>query len=220
MRIIIDAGHGGLDPGTGSLAGLKEKEITLDLARRTKQILKKFGFNVYLTRNEDKDLSLLERSELAIHLKADLFVSLHVNSAGTVENANGIETYYLNDRNLVEPLAQRGFLFLTESKDEEALTKIVDKIFCEKVSASKMLASNVHNGIVNFLKEKDIGIVDRGVKQSLSRIFLRNEMPTSLIEVGFLTNKQEAKRLADHRYRQVLAYGICRGIKDYLYLKQ
>lgn len=220
MRIIIDAGHGGKDPGADNCVGVKEKDVTLDLARRTKKILKQFGFNVYLTRNEDKDLSLLERSELATHLKADLFVSIHVNSAGVVENANGIETYYLNGKNLVDPIARKGFLFLADSKCEGELAKIIDKLFCEKISSSQRLASNVHNRVVDFLKKKGIGIVDRGIKQSLCRIFLRNEIPTSLVEVGFLTNKQEAKRLADSRYRQVLAYGISQGIKDYIYLQQ
>jgi len=220
MKIIIDAGHGGKDPGVDNWSGVKEKDVTLDLARRTKQILKQSGFNVYLTRNEDKDLSLLERSELATHLKADLFVSIHVNSAGMVENANGIETYYLNDKNLVEPLARKGFLFLCDSKDETESIKIIDKLFYEKISLSQQLASNVHNGVVDSLKKKGIGIVDRGIKQSLCRIFLRNEIPTSLVEVGFLTNKQEAKKLADYRYHQILAYGISQGIKEYICLQQ
>ena len=220
FRIVIDAGHGGKDPGALGKSLLKEKDITLDLARRTKQFLANSGFNVYLTRNQDKDLSLLERSEFANHLKADLFISIHVNSAGIVEDANGLETYYLDDKSAWGPRIRRGFFIFSNNKEDKKLPNLINNFFYEQNAASKMLASYIHNGIVKLLKGKNINIVDRGVKQSLCRIFLRNESPTSLVEVGFLTNQKEAKRLSNPKYRQILAYGISSGIKDYIFQKK
>ncbi len=216
IRIVIDAGHGGKDPGVSGKFLLKEKDITLDLARKTKQFLSTAGFNVYLTRNKDKDLTLLERSEFANHLKADLFISIHVNSAGIVEEANGLETYYLDDKSAWGSRIRRGFFIFSSNKEDKKLPHFINDFFYRQNAASKVLASYIHNGIVKLLKEKNITIIDRGIKQSLCRIFLRNESPTSLVEVGFLTNQKEAKRLANPKYRQILAYGISSGIKDYI----
>lgn len=216
MRIVVDAGHGGKDPGVTGYNSFKEKDITLDIARRTKQFLKKFGFNVYLTRNKDRDLTLLERSEFANQLKADLFISIHVNSAGIVQNANGLETYYLDDKNVFGPAVRHGFFVFSNYKKDKELTKMINKSFYEKNHASKSLAFYIHDGIVHFLNEKGLSVTDRGIKQSLYRIFLRNEIPTTLVEVGFLTNPKEAKRLIDYRYRNLLAYGISKGIKEYI----
>jgi N-acetylmuramoyl-L-alanine amidase len=215
VQIVVDAGHGGQDSGASGFFLLKEKDIALDVARRTANLLKKNGFKVFLTRNCDKDLTLLERTELAGQLKADLFLSIHVNAIAGMQNIAGIETYCLKGDNILPPERMGGFLFVSGKKDLE-LSKTADNLLKSNVDLSKKLASCVQGSIMDFLKEKKLSSIDRGVKAAQFRILLRSEIPVTLIELGFLTNKQEAKKLANSAYHQILAEGIARGVKEYL----
>ncbi|MFA5074826.1 MAG: N-acetylmuramoyl-L-alanine amidase [Candidatus Babeliales bacterium] len=213
-RIIIDAGHGGKDPGARGFRELKEKVVNLDIAIRTKNILKKYGYNVFLTRSLDKDLTLFERSELASKLKADLFVSIHSNSSINNEKMNGIETFYLNSDEIFSE-QKSGFFFVLNKNDEE-LAKIVNDLLSKNIDLSKKLASTIHDGIFNFFKNKKIDICNRGIKRSGFRVLLRSKVPANLIEVGFLTNKREASLLLNSKYRQLLAKGISLGINNFI----
>ena len=215
VRILVDPGHGGAACGAEGFFFQKEKDIALDIALRTTGLLKKNGFRTYLTRNTDKDLSLLERSELANQLKADLFVSIHVNATQGIESANGIESYHLSKDKLLPPQRRGGFLFAFNEHDIQ-LTKIADNILSNNINLSGKLAENIQNGIVGFLNSKNVSITNRGVKENWFRVLLGSEIPVVLIEVGFLTNKKEAYRLANVSYRQMLAEGISRGIQDYI----
>lgn len=219
IRVVVDAGHGGDDPGAKGFYLLKEKDIALDIARRTKDILKKNGFNIFLTRNDDKDLSLLQRNELATQLQADLLVSIHVNAIKGVERVNGMETYYL-DRNSVVPSAKTGGFLFVSNKLDNVLANKANYFMQKNLELSKNLACNIQKSITQFCENKKIDAVDRGVKAAKYRILLRSEVPVALVEVGFLTNKKEAKRLATPAYRQMLAYGISQGIKKYIHLQK
>ncbi|MCK4651243.1 N-acetylmuramoyl-L-alanine amidase [Candidatus Babeliales bacterium] len=218
IRILIDAGHGGEDCGAKGFFGLKEKDISLDIARRVKFLLKKNGYNVYLTRNKDKTLSLIERCELAGQLKANLCVSVHVNAVGGIEKVNGIESYYLNAKNLLPPFRKGGFLFVFNKKDKKCAKK-ADRLLYEHVKLSKKLAIVIQNSILKVAKNKKINIFNRGIKKEEFRILLSCQIPVALIEVGFLTNKKEAKRLSLPFYRKILAEGIGKGIIEYINLR-
>ena len=215
VRILVDPGHGGLDPGAKGFFFQKEKDVALDIALRATNLLKKNGFNTYLTRNTDKDLTLLERSELANQLKADLFVSIHVNAVQGVESANGVESYHLSKNKLLPPKRRGGYLFTFNEQDVQ-LTKVADNMLGNNINLSKKLAENIQNSIVGFLKSKNVSVLNRGVKENWLRVLLRSEIPVVLIEVGFLTNKKEAQRLANASYKQMLAEGIYRGIQGYI----
>ena len=215
VQIVVDAGHGGEDSGASGFFLLKEKDIALDVARRTANLLKKNGFKVFLTRNCDKNLTLLERTELAGQLKADLFLSIHVNAIAGMQNISGIETYCLKGDNILPPERMGGFLFIYDKKDLD-LSKVADNLLKSNVDLSKKLASCVQGSIMDFLKEKNLSTIDRGVKAAQFRILLRSQIPVTLIELGFLTNKQEAKKLANSAYHQILAEGIARGVREYL----
>jgi N-acetylmuramoyl-L-alanine amidase len=216
IRVVVDAGHGGQDPGAKGFFFLKEKDVALDVTRRIKHLLKKMGFNVYLTRNTDKDLSLLERVELANQLKADLFVSVHVNSIQGIENANGIETYHLGENGILPPGRRGGFVFVDNKQDDE-LSKLADNLLTNNINLSKNLATSIQESIIGFFDTKKLSVANRGIKDAKFRILLKSEIPVSLVEIGFLTNKKEAKRLSHPAYRQMLAEGISRGVKDYIY---
>ncbi|MFH1462024.1 MAG: N-acetylmuramoyl-L-alanine amidase [bacterium] len=215
LRILVDAGHGGRDSGANGFFLLKEKDVALDIARRTQNLLKKNGFNVFLTRNADETLSLKERSELAGQLKADLFVSIHVNAVPMVKKASGVESYFLNGNDFLPPVRSGGFLFVFGENDKR-LANLADLTLKNNIGLSEELASNIHNSIVSFLENKNLPVIDRGVKRSTFRVLLRSEIPVALIEVGFLTNEKEAKRLSTPYYRHLLALGICNGIKKYV----
>lgn len=215
LRILVDAGHGGQDSGAKGFFLLEEKDVALDIARRTKNLLKKNGFNAFLTRNGDKTLTLQERSELAGQLKADFFISIHVNAVPSVERASGVESYFLNSSDLLPSVRRGGFLFVS-NRNDRILAKFADLTLKNNIGLSEQLASNIQNSIVKFLNYKKLPVKDRGVKNNSFRVLLRSEIPVALVEVGFLTNKREAKRLSTSYYRQFLAYGICNGIRKYI----
>ncbi len=214
FSIVVDAGHGKDDTGANGFFALKEKDVSLDIAQRVGSLLKKKGFKTSLTRNSDTNLTLLERSELAGQLKADLFVSIHANAVKCVENISGIETYFLNPETLLTPKRQGGYLFAT--KNDMQLAAIADDILKKNANLSKSLAGSIQKNIVSFLQDHKISPVDRGAKAARFRILLRSEIPVALIEVGFLTNKKEARRLGNSAYRNMLAQGIVQGIEEYV----
>ncbi len=215
FRIVIDAGHGGSDNGAQGF-GLKEKDLALDIALRTRSILKNGGLSAFLTRNSDEDISLSARTEFAHQLKADLFVSIHINSGGPGgEQPSGLEIFHLNPKQLVTPSRDGGFLFINLEKNMEYAAAI-DKQLQEKTNFSHKLATNIQLEVLSVLRTKNKAIVNRGVKKEHFRIFFNSASPTALVEVGFITNQKEAKLLATAEYRQLIAQGICTGIKKYV----
>lgn len=213
-HIVIDAGHGGVDSGTSSF-GLNEKSVTLDIARRTYAKLKKEGYRVFLTRNSDSYLSIVDRFQLAQQLKADLFISVHVNAAVGLEHVSGVETHFLDGEPFFGRHTSNSFLFVSTAQDRLA-TRLVNQLQYEKITASRLLSTSIQKEIVGHLQKNNIYVGNRGTKRTSFRTLLRSEVPASIVEVGFITNKQEASRLAKSSYRNFLAQGICNGIKAFL----
>ncbi len=213
-RIIIDPGHGGSDTGTKGHLGLIEKDLSLDIAKRVHLMLKKRGYNALLTRHNDKEVSLLERAHLAHQLGGDFFVSIHVNSSGSMlKNSWGIETFYLDGCNLLPSHNQTG-LFFVNCEDNQDTVKNLHNHMAKSFNYSKNLAGSIQNSLINTLKEKNIPYNNRGIKPEKFRLFLfQQNIPTALVEVGFLTNLHEAKRLSHRAYRNIIADGICEGIR-------
>jgi N-acetylmuramoyl-L-alanine amidase len=215
MHIVIDAGHGGQDDGAKSF-GFKEKNLSLSIAQKTKKLLQKQGHNVLLTRNEDKDLTLVERSKLAEQLKANLFVSIHVNSdGGKGSAASGVETFYLNLKEFVSPTRHGGFLFVNLKKDLSVL-KSIDNFLKSNTQISQQLAELIQNNLIGHLRSQNFPIVDRGIKADRFRVLLRSPIPAALVEVGFITNPKEALQLSDEEYQQNIAIGIYNGITKFV----
>ena len=209
-RVVIDAGHGGEDNGACAF-GLKEKDFTLAIARQMYVLLKKKGYRVFLTRNVDKTLSVVDRFELAQQLKADLFVSVHANAAIGMGNASGIETHFLDEAPFFLRGGKMQFMLVNDHHDK-TLAIVANKFLKEKITVSKELSQQIQSSLLDRLKKGNIDVVDRGVKRTGFRTLLRHEVPASIVEVGFITNKKEAKRLAQSWYRRVIAQGICCGI--------
>ncbi len=174
LVVVVDAGHGGPDPGAVGIRGIQEKEIVLDISRRVQANLERGGVQVVMTRSADIDLDLQPRVDMAQRANATVFVSIHANSISLSRpDVNGLETYYF----------QSGL----------------------------DLARTIHRNVL-----QGTGIEDRGVRSARFYVLRRTSMPSVLVEVGFVTGRNDAARLSDSSYRQRMADSIARGVLEYL----
>jgi N-acetylmuramoyl-L-alanine amidase len=196
--IVIDPGHGGENAGTRSAVAIRyEKEFTLDWARRLASLLVSNGWEVVLTRNSDLDLSLTNRTAIAESRKADLFISLHFNSAAPNEAEAGLETYCLTPSGMPSTVT-RGF------PDDSSLA-FPNNMFDQQ---NLLLAASLHRAILQVN-----GSRDRGVRRARFLGVLRNQRrPAVLIEGGYLSNPREARMISDPAYRQKLAEAVTQGL--------
>jgi N-acetylmuramoyl-L-alanine amidase len=217
-RIIIDAGHGGKDPGALGKHGLKEKVVVFDIAKRVQSKLKAKGYEAVLSRDSDNFISLQKRTEIASEQKADLFISIHANSAPD-RSARGLEVFSARsltyaDKNEHQRAKNHKILYKNYAmkQSNKDLNKIIaDMLYVYKQGESDLLAQFVSKRI-----SKDIKVKNRGVKQSKFFVLRNNLMPAVLIEVGFLSNIREEKLLGTTEYRQKMADAIVLGIIDYV----
>lgn len=214
-RIVVDAGHGGHDPGAMH-NGLREKDITLDVAHRLEQILESdYGYEVLMTRDEDRFVALEERTAFANSHSADLFVSVHVNSSRN-RKARGVETYYLNFATTPEAMEVAARENAIAEKNMGELQKLTTAIALNtKIEESKDFAGLIQAGLVARL-QKDYSISSLGVKQAPFYVLIGAQMPSILAEISFISNQHESELLDNKIYRQSVAEGLARGIKNYI----
>ena len=209
--IVIDPGHGGKDPGAVGF-GLKEKEIVLDIALRLKGLLKSDPtYEIYLTRETDLFVPLEARTTYANQKKADLFVSLHVN-AYKQASKQGVETYYLSARATDEAAqALAAFENAMSRQSMSSLGPILKRIFrSTKIEESRSLAGVVQSNLVGQMKAPD-----RGVKRAPFVVLIGATMPAVLAEIGFISNRSDAKLLGQKGYRQRIAQGLAEAARSY-----
>ncbi len=216
-RIVIDPGHGGRDKGAISSNGIFEKDIVLSLAQRLKNALEKeTDMKVLLTRNDDRFLTLEERTALANAKRADLFISIHTNAHRNRE-VSGIETYFLNFATDQEAARVAAMENATSTRKISDLENILQGLMLNtKLDESTRLAHAVQKNMISRLNSTYGDINDRGVKQAPFYVLLGAEMPSILIEAGFITNEREEKRLKDDRFQEELASAITRGVLAYV----
>lgn len=218
-KIVIDAGHGGKDPGAIGPDGLMEKDVVLDVAKRVKRQLEKQGFDVILTRGKDVYLDLDVRTQIANSRDADLFVSIHAN-ANRNKRIKGIETYMLNwtdDEEAMNVAARENKITLKRMKETRTeIGMILASLELQnKRDESLMLAHSVQKGMISNVASKYDDIENNGVKQALFYVLVGAKMPSVLAEISYITNKAECKRLRSAAYKDQLAAGISAGIKQY-----
>ncbi|MBW1768404.1 MAG: N-acetylmuramoyl-L-alanine amidase [Deltaproteobacteria bacterium] len=216
-RIVIDPGHGGKDPGCSQKGGIKEKNIVLNLAKTLAgKIEKKLGCEVILTRTRDMFLSLERRTAFANMKKADLFISLHIN-AHRQKGIYGLETYFLNmatDERAVMVAARENAT--SEKNISDLQTILNDLLLNTKINESSRLADKVQKGMVAMVRKRYGKVKSLGVKQAPFYVLIGAEMPAILVEMGFITNPTERKRLLSKKYLEILADGIVAGIDVYI----
>jgi N-acetylmuramoyl-L-alanine amidase len=216
--VVIDAGHGGFDPGTESAGGIAEKVIALAIARRLANSLESHGITADLTRGDDRFLPLSERTALANQAHADLFLSIHLNWSPDW-NTNGIETYYLNntsDRATIR-LAQienRGsYGGLGQSNLNYILANLrQDYKAHESSSLARLIETDVAASVDTAL---GIKVNTLGAKMGPFYVLVGAEMPAVLVECGFMSNSREAQLLVEPAYEEALAQGMAAAIMQY-----
>lgn len=215
QRVVIDPGHGGKDHGATGVTGLKEKELVLKVSRLlATKIKKQLGMEVLLTRNGDEFLPLEERTAFANTKGADLFISVHAN-AHKSEKVHGLETYFLNLATDDDAMMVAARENATTRKNMSDLQMILsDLMLNSKITESGRLGSKVHKSIVAHI-EKKYKIRDLGVKQAPFYVLIGANMPSILVEIGFLSNRVEEKRLKSKDYINRITDGIIEGIKKY-----
>jgi N-acetylmuramoyl-L-alanine amidase len=189
--IVIDPGHGGSNIGTEGPAGTLEKELTLQLARTLRSHLqRRLPVRVVLTRNEDAELPLDTRVAVANQQKADLFISLHLNSSPG-HGAQGAETYFLNLVASDERAAQAA---RSENAAGDPLTDL-QLILWDLAQSHHMAESQRFAGLIQEELNEALELRNRGVKQAPFRVLMGAAMPAVLVELGFLSNPREEERL-------------------------
>ena len=216
-RVVIDPGHGGKDPGAISPNGLKEKDITLQISKLLAAVLERQGSEVILTRDRDIFLPLEERTAIANSREADLFISIHVNSANN-RQAQGVETYILDmvasDDEAMRVAAREN---ASSARSFNELQGIVHQLLNHaKLNESMQLAEMVQQTMVESLRRVyGPQIQDRGIRRAPFVVLIGARMPALLVEVGFLSNPEEERRLQDQRYLEQLVQSIADGIQQY-----
>ncbi len=213
--VIVDPGHGGADPGAIGVGGLREKDVTLRLSKLLIAKLRAAGFEVVTTRENDRSVSLEERTAIAEASEGDVFVSLHANAAPR-RTVQGIETFYpdANHERHSLRVAMRENGVSRDQLDE--LQRTLAKLRIGEISPySQRLASLVQDQLAQALPSRYGKIQDLGAKKGPFYVLFLSDMPAILIEAGFVTNKSDAKRLRNGDFLDSVATQISTGLERY-----
>lgn len=217
--IMVDAGHGGEDPGAISPQGFKEKDVVLMIARETKSRLEALGYKVHMTRDEDVFLPLKTRVAIAQRANADLFISIHADSAGN-DKARGSSVYALSQSGATNEAAR----LLAESQNDsdriggiemshsrEVNNVLVDMVQNQTINDSLRLGRFILNQIGKFTTLKF-----KQVEQANFVVLRSPDIPSVLVETAYLSNHQDELLLRDPEFRRKMAQAIADGVKQYL----
>lgn len=205
-RILLDYGHGGSDEGKVGCFNIKEKHINLLVGKKVAHLLTQRNCEVFVTRTNDCFVALDERTRYANEKKVDLFLSIHANAAQS-NTIKGVETYWMNSALLKEGMTAA----------DANVKNVIVEIRRKKDTLSHLLATSVHNHVLQNAQKK-YHTIDRNVKESIAQVLLA-EAPAALIEIGFLSNPEETKLLANDAYQTIIAQGIVSGILAYLNMR-
>jgi N-acetylmuramoyl-L-alanine amidase len=215
--VAVDAGHGGRDNGTVGRYGLVEKKLSLDIARRlTEELNRREGIHAVMTRERDVYLTLPERNEIAEKLGADVFVSVHLNSAPSA-TARGAEIYFVAPAGAER--AARQVLSSGEAADEFGLDQrrdgdivhmLLDVNQQSVLARSELLAAS----ILEEVRNSDL-LPTRTVKQKSFSVLRTISMPSVLVEAGFLSNASDARLVREEKGRERIAQAIAAGVVSF-----
>ncbi len=214
-RVVLDPGHGGKDRGAVGPSGVVEKDVTLDVGHRVARVLMAHGLEVLLTRDDDRFISLEERTARANAFSADLFVSIHCNaSEGRVRR--GVETYVLDTTR--DEIGQRVAARENETTAAASadLTAMLGSMrLADQAQRSTRFARLLQRSATATLQMKYADTIDGGVHVAGFYVLAGATMPSVLFEVSYISNAIEEQRLASDDYRQLLADGIANAVKAY-----
>lgn len=217
--VVIDPGHGGRDPGTRSASGIAEKDLALQIALRLRRALETAGVRAELTRTDDRFLTLAERTQIANRAHANLFISVHLNASPDA-NTTGIETYYLNnttDRATIRLARMENSGEGRATTSEPNLNYILTDLrqgdkANEAESLSRMIEAET---VAAIAASSGIRANNLGARSGPFYVLVGAEMPSVLVECGFLSNPSETNRLSSPNYQAGLADGIAAAVTNY-----
>ena len=217
--IVIDPGHGGEDAGAVGPSRRYEKVINFNVSKNLYSILKQRGYKVYLTRTNDTFIKVMNRTVLANEKNADLFISIHTNSVPK-EKANevtGIETFFLsparNERaKRVAAIENKSDIREMSSSSQSVFLVSLNR---PRITASHKFAIDVQAGLLQATRSKYKDIKDSGVREGPFWVLVGAQMPSILVELGYVSHPIESKRLYDQDYQLLLANGIANGVDSY-----
>ena len=217
--IVLDAGHGGKDSGAVGAKKMYEKHAVFKVTKYLESILKKRAYKVYLTRNSDRYIKVRNRTVLANKKKADIFVSIHANAAHKtkVKKLNGIETFFLSP---ARSKRAKRVAALENKSDVRTMSGSTKQVFLEslnrpRITASHKLSIDIQKNMLFSTRELYKDVVDGGVREGPFWVLVGAQMPSVLVEIGYITHPKEGKRLYNKKYQQKLALGIANGIDAY-----
>lgn len=205
-RIVIDCGHGGSDVGAVGINGIQEKDITLTIGTQVAQLLQQYNCTPYMTRAGDTTLTFNDRTHRAHAGESDLFISIHANSGKP--SASGVETFYFTPS-----LCKQQSSVLCAAAEKQAMQYHLT----QRAQQSEQLARAIQTQVIQEAKNMNPLVADRTVKKAASQVLMGAMVPAVLIEVGFVTNAQEATLLAQMSYQQLIAQGVASGIMKFLH---
>ncbi|MCF6245268.1 MAG: N-acetylmuramoyl-L-alanine amidase [Sulfurovum sp.] len=219
--IVIDAGHGGHDGGA-SAEGKLEKELVLQISKKLYATFRDRGYNVYLTRNSDRFLTLGERTKLADKKDAKVFISIHANAIGDksrFSQVKGIETYFLQKTRDAKSqrIATRENDAVLQGADSLSKNVIIDSVLNgPKIIESNKLAIDVQKNMINHVRSKYSDVKNGGVRPAPFYVLVGASRPSILVEVGYITNPKERERLFKSDYQEHIVEGIVEGTTTYI----
>jgi N-acetylmuramoyl-L-alanine amidase len=220
--IVLDAGHGGKDPGAVGVNGVKEKDINLSITLKLGELIEKKmpGVKVVYTRKNDTFVELYKRGKIANEAGGKLFISIHCNSTPNKKSsANGFEVYLLRPGRTKEAIAiaERENSVIQYEDNPERYQKLNDEnfILVSMAHSAYMKYSEKFSELLDNQFSRDLPLISRGVKQAGFYVLVGASMPSVLIETGFLSNKKEADYLASSKGQQKFAEAIFEGIKKF-----
>jgi N-acetylmuramoyl-L-alanine amidase len=214
-RVVVDPGHGGTDPGASGPTGLKEKDVTLAIAHKVAPVLARLGVEVTLTRDDDRYVTLEERTARANAFGADVFVSIHCNAA---ENRvrRGVETYVLDtsQSEMAGKVAARENAASSAASNEVAQLLASMRLADQSTRSTKLAELLQRAGVASLVGQYP-DVVDGGVHRAGFYVLVGARMPAVLFETSYISNTMEEQRLGSDDYQQRLADAIANGIKAY-----
>ena len=208
--VVIDPGHGGSNTGAaGAVPGVHEKQVTLAIATRVRELLAAQGVDVVLTRDDDRTLTLRQRAAIADRLGADVFVSIHCNASPT-RAQRGFETYLLTPAGVdVAARALRPELATPRAGIDATTSAVLDDV---ERGAAQWDAAELASEVQARLRDARGGDGDRGVRQDAQHVLLGATMPAVLVEVGFIDHPVEGKELVDPVVQDAIAHALADAI--------
>ena len=222
--VVLDAGHGGKDPGSQGKYGTKEKDVVLDITKRVGRLLEKnAGIKVVYTRDEDVFVPIIDRTKMANDTNGKLFVSVHAN-ANKNRKIQGFETYLLRpgkSEDAIEVASRENAVIKLEEKTGQYDNLTGENLIMATMAQSMfMKESEDLAAIIQMELDKRLNTPNRGVKQAGFYVLIGASMPNVLVEVGFISNPAEEKKLKQAVHKQRIAESIYEGIKHFKYSRE